>query len=133
MLISGRLHGWVLLDPHHAHCTPVYTKDFDADGVQRGLHEASKDRTAYRRLALRGHDDAKAVEDEIAAAGAVPDGIDYERERLDRGVGKLIEPICTKHVRPGIGPDVAAVTCFRPAGRTLRGRRNPLRVHGLAP
>ena len=25
--------------------TPVYTKDFDADGVRRGLHEASKDRT----------------------------------------------------------------------------------------
>ena len=25
---------------------------------------------------------AKAVEDEIAAAGAVPDGVDYERERL---------------------------------------------------
>src|SRR6266550_7766911 len=24
--------------------TPVYTKDFDADGVRRGLHEASKDR-----------------------------------------------------------------------------------------
>ena len=23
--------------------------------------------------------------------------------------------------------------CFRPARRTLRGRRNPLRVHGLAP
>jgi 8-hydroxy-5-deazaflavin:NADPH oxidoreductase len=25
--------------------TPVYTKDFDADGVRRGLHEANKDRT----------------------------------------------------------------------------------------
>src|ERR1700730_5750914 len=25
--------------------TPVYTKDFDADGVRRGLYEASKDRT----------------------------------------------------------------------------------------
>ena len=24
--------------------TPVYTKDFDADGVRRGLYEASKDR-----------------------------------------------------------------------------------------
>src|SRR6516162_10216169 len=54
---------------------------------------------------------AKAVEDEIAAAGAVPDGVGYERDRLDRGVhGKLIEPICTEHVRPGIGPDIAAVT-----------------------
>ena len=31
--------------------------------------------------------------------------------RLDRGVhGKLIEPICTEHVRPGIGPDIAAAT-----------------------
>src|SRR5438132_10688389 len=29
--------------------TPVYTKDFDADGVRRGLHEASKDRTAEWR------------------------------------------------------------------------------------
>ena len=29
---------------------------------------------------------AKAVEDEIAAAGAVPDGVGYERDRLDRGV-----------------------------------------------
>ena len=37
--------------------------------------------------------------------------IDYERDRLDRGVhGKLVEPICTEHVRPGIGPDIAAVT-----------------------
>ena len=53
---------------------------------------------------------AKAVEDEIAAAGAVADGVGYECERLDRGVGKLIEPICTEHVRPGIGPDIAAVT-----------------------
>jgi 8-hydroxy-5-deazaflavin:NADPH oxidoreductase len=29
--------------------TPVYTKDFDAEGVRRGLHEASKDRTAEWR------------------------------------------------------------------------------------
>jgi 8-hydroxy-5-deazaflavin:NADPH oxidoreductase len=29
--------------------TPVYTKDFDADGVRRGSHEASKDRTAEWR------------------------------------------------------------------------------------
>ena len=54
---------------------------------------------------------AKAVEDEITAAGAVPDGIGYEGDRLDRGVhGKLIEPICTEYIRPGIGPDIAAVT-----------------------
>jgi hypothetical protein len=25
--------------------TPVYTKDFDADGVRHGLHDANKDRT----------------------------------------------------------------------------------------
>lgn len=54
---------------------------------------------------------AKAVEDEITAAGAVPDRVGYERDRLDRGVhGKLIEPICAEHIRPGIGPDIAAVT-----------------------
>src|SRR6185295_15507732 len=29
--------------------SPVYTKDFDAEGVRRGLHEASKDRTAEWR------------------------------------------------------------------------------------
>src|SRR2546430_16400996 len=46
---------------------------------------------------------AKAVEDEIAAAGAVADGLGYKRDRLDRGGrGKLIEPICTAHGRPGI-------------------------------
>src|SRR5262249_29682561 len=56
---------------------------------------------------------AKAVEDEITAAGAVPDGVGYERERLDRWVhGKLIEPICAEHIRPGIGPDIAAVTAM---------------------
>jgi hypothetical protein len=29
--------------------TPVYTKDFDADGVRRDLYEASKDRTTEWR------------------------------------------------------------------------------------
>src|SRR5258708_29929676 len=49
---------------------------------------------------------AKAVEDEIAAAGAVADGVGYERHPVYRGGkrGKLIEPLCTRHVRPRVGP-----------------------------
>src|SRR5262249_40106826 len=47
------------------------------------------------------------------AAGAVPDRVGYERDRLYRGGhGKLIEPICAESIRAGIGPDIASGTAL---------------------
>src|SRR5260221_7342929 len=46
---------------------------------------------------------AKAVEDEIAAAGAVPDGVGYERDRLGPGGhGQTIVPIPSHTPHPRI-------------------------------
>src|SRR5258708_3795831 len=100
---ANRLHGLSSrkLLPAPNDLIAVDRVELDQARLPVGLFAGNKSRAAA----------AKAGEAETAAAGAVPDGLGYERNRLDRGVhGKLIEPICTEHVRPGLGPDIAAVT-----------------------
>ena len=54
---------------------------------------------------------AQAIENEIAASGAVQNSIGHQPGRFDRWVhGEVHQAIRAEGVRPGIGPDVAAVS-----------------------
>ena len=57
---------------------------------------------------------AKAVENEIAAPGAVQNGVGHQRHRLHSWMrGEIRKPLGAERVRPRVGPHVASVSPVR--------------------